>query len=84
MSAEDLVQEVLTQLLDLDDQQLTPELALAELPGWDSVNALRVLMFLERQAGAALDFEAYSAGRTLADLIAVTAQALGVVEGSPA
>jgi acyl carrier protein len=84
MSAEALVLDVLTQLLDLDDQQLAPELELAALPGWDSVNALRVLMFLERQAGAALDFEAYSAGRTLADLIAVTEQALSIVNGSPA
>jgi len=74
MSASELVRDVLSQLLDVDEQQLEPELALAAIEDWDSVNALRVLMFLEREVGAPLDFEAYSASQTLGDLIAVIDQ----------
>ncbi|MFC9327392.1 acyl carrier protein [Kitasatospora sp. NPDC057015] len=76
-TAEPLVLEVVAQVLDLDEEELAPELALPDLPGWDSVNAMRVLVLLERAAGEALDFDGFSGARTLAELAAVAADAFG-------
>lgn len=71
MRSEDLVGEVITDLLDLDEDTLTPRTRLADVEGWDSVNALRVLLYLERELGTALDYDAFERARTLADVAAV-------------
>lgn len=71
MSRDRLVADVLASLLDLDADQLTGGTALAGLAGWDSVNALRVLVYLERQLDRALDYERFTDARTVADLAAV-------------
>lgn len=68
MRSEELVAEVVADLLDLDEDTLTPQTRLAEVEGWDSVNALRVLLYLERELGTALDFDAFERAGTLADV----------------
>lgn len=71
MRSDELVSEVVADLLDLDEDTLTPHTRLDEIEGWDSVNALRVLLYLERERGSALDFDAFERARTLADVAAV-------------
>ncbi|HEV2637109.1 MAG TPA: acyl carrier protein [Actinocrinis sp.] len=77
MSPDQIVADSLETLLDLDPDgfdELTP---LSRLEGWDSVNALRVLVYLEHEAGAPLDFERFGEAGTVGDLADVLAAALG-------
>lgn len=71
MRSDELVGEVIAELLDLDEDTLTPQTRLDEVEGWDSVNALRVLLYLERELGTAIDFDAFERAQTLADVAAV-------------
>jgi acyl carrier protein len=73
MLADHVVKDVIAQLLDLNDEHLTTDTALAALAGWDSVNALRVLVYLERELGAPVDYERFMSASTLADMAAVVA-----------
>ncbi|MGG7517812.1 acyl carrier protein [Allorhizobium undicola] len=66
MSFETVVIGVIAELLDLDEAKLTPETALCEVAGWDSVNALRVLVFLERETGQPVDYQLFMAAETVA------------------
>jgi acyl carrier protein len=66
--AEDLVTEVITDLLDVPGP-LTAGTALAAVEGWDSVNALRVLVYLEREIGHPLDYEQFAAAATVGDVM---------------
>jgi acyl carrier protein len=60
--------EIVAELLDADETTLTPDSALAGIEGWDSVNALRVLLHLEREHGAPIDYEHFAAAQTINDL----------------
>jgi acyl carrier protein len=62
-------------LLDLDADKLTGDTSLGDM-GWDSVNALRVLVYLEGQLNACLDYERFIGAATLADLVAVVRGAI--------
>ncbi|WP_326552095.1 acyl carrier protein [Micromonospora sp. NBC_01813] len=79
MSADHLIPDVaaitdaLADLLDLEPDDLTPGTELAAIDGWDSVNALRVLLYLERDLGRRLDYERFTAATTVADLAALAA-----------
>lgn len=75
MSRDREVTEVIATLLDIDVGELTGTTPLAGVGGWDSINALRVLMYLEESIGTALDYERFQAAVTVADLIAVAEQA---------
>jgi acyl carrier protein len=77
VSLEARVIEMIATLLDADAGDLNAAVPLAGIEGWDSVNALRVLMYLERSAGVALDYERFSAAVTIAGLIAVADEAIG-------
>lgn len=68
MASEELVKHVVSLLLDLDETQLSRDLPLNEVPGWDSVNALRVLVYLEQEVGHKLDYERFMAAERLGDL----------------
>ncbi|TRD17798.1 acyl carrier protein [Palleronia caenipelagi] len=72
------VAEALADLLDLDETTLTPETLFEEIDGWDSVNALRLLVFLERETGGKLDYNAYMACKSLGDLAALEVQPVAV------
>jgi acyl carrier protein len=69
--AEDLVAEVITDLLDLPEPVAGASTPLAAIDGWDSVNALRVLVYLEREVGHPLDYERFAAAQTVGDLAAL-------------
>ncbi len=77
MSADRIVADVVAQLLDLDGDDLALDTVLATVEGWDSVNQMRVLVYLEREVGGSLDYDRFMTAVTLADLAAVTADAAG-------
>jgi acyl carrier protein len=74
MFAEQIVTDVVAPLLDLDEDDLRMDQELSGLPGWDSVNALRVLVYLEREVGVSIDLERFNAAATLGDLAALVAE----------
>ena len=77
MSPDQIVADALGTLLDLEADSFGGGTILAELDGWDSVNALRVLVYLEREAGGSLDFERYSSAVTVGEIADVVATVLG-------
>lgn len=70
MSADELVHQAITILLDADTEQLGGEQPLTAIEGWDSVNALRVLAYLERSLNMPLDYEQFHTATTVGDLVA--------------
>lgn len=76
-----LVADVLSQVLDIDEPDLSPRVELQALPGWDSVNALRVLLVLEREIGATVDFERFVAATTVGALDELVASTTRAAEG---
>lgn len=77
MSPDQIVAEALATLLDLEADSFGGATLLDEIDGWDSVNALRVLVYLEREVGGALDFERFGSAATLGEVADVVATALG-------
>lgn len=75
MSADELVYQAITLLLDADTEQLCGERPLDAIEGWDSVNALRVLAYLERSLGMSLDYEQFHTATTVGDLVAAVRKA---------
>ena len=71
MPSEQIVQDVISQLLDVDSGALAMDRSFAEIEGWDSVNALRILVYLEREVGGSIDFERFTKAATLGELAAV-------------
>jgi acyl carrier protein len=76
-AAEQTVTEAFEQLLDLDPTACTRETPLPAVEGWDSVNALRLLVYLERELGVPLDFERFSAAERVGDLVSLVAGVTG-------
>ena len=77
MSAEHIVLDVVGQLLDVDADDLGMDEPLTAIDGWDSVNQMRVLVYLERELGASLDYDRFIKADSLADLATVVADAEG-------
>ncbi|MEU9360177.1 acyl carrier protein [Streptomyces sp. NPDC048301] len=67
--------EAVAQLLDADEDTLTPDTELTTVDGWDSVNQLRILVYLERETGTPLDYDRFAAAETLGDLAVLVADA---------
>ncbi|MEU3477282.1 acyl carrier protein [Streptomyces sp. NPDC033754] len=67
------VVEAVAQLLDVDEDALALDAPLQSIDGWDSVNELRILVYLERELGAPLDYDRFTAAETLADLASLVA-----------
>ncbi|MFG2134412.1 acyl carrier protein [Streptomyces sp. NPDC048751] len=76
-AAEQTVVEALGQLLDADEDALGADTPLSAIEGWDSVNALRVLVFLERELGSPVDYERFAAAGSVGDLGALVADTAG-------
>ncbi|MFI5758411.1 acyl carrier protein [Streptomyces sp. NPDC051569] len=74
MSADHIVAEVVGQLLDLETDDLAMSTPLADIEGWDSVNQMRILVYLEREVGGSLDYDRFMRAVSLADLSAVVAE----------
>lgn len=75
--ADALAIEVVAQVLDLDEAEVALQAALADLPGWDSVNAMRVLVLLERELGEPVEYDDFASARSVADIAAVVAEVTG-------
>ncbi len=75
MPSEELVQDVVAQLLDVEPATLGTGQRFAEIPGWDSVNALRILVYLEREVGGSIDFERFTKAQTVGELAAIVGDA---------
>jgi acyl carrier protein len=84
MFFEQVVTEVVALLLYVDEAELAMDRRLADIEGWDSVNLLRVLVYLERELGMSLDYECFARANSLADLadIVMDAVAPGAVAGA--
>ncbi|WP_306192445.1 acyl carrier protein [Streptomyces sp. MK5] len=74
MSADRIVLEVVEQLLDFEPGKLTVGTALTEIEGWDSVNQMRVLVYLERELASSLDYDRFMKAESLADVSALVAE----------
>ncbi|MDB4987800.1 MAG: acyl carrier protein [Myxococcaceae bacterium] len=68
MLSENSVKEVRALLLDTDEETLTADRKLEEIEGWDSVNALRVLVYLEREAGGRIDYDRFMSAKRVGEL----------------
>jgi acyl carrier protein len=68
MLSETIVVDTIAQLLDIDEETLTADCKIAEIHGWDSVNALRVLTYLERKLGTPIDYRHFMEAEYLGDL----------------
>ena len=82
MHFDQVVKDVVAQLLDLDEESLAMDQPLAELEDWDSVNALRVLVYLERELDTSIDYDRFMRAEALRDLAAIMADT-PVPEGGP-
>jgi acyl carrier protein len=67
MLSEEIVVQVVSQLLDVEEAELTADLPLAAIEGWDSVNALRVLVYLERELGVTIEYQRFMEAERLGD-----------------
>lgn len=76
MRFDELVKDVVAQLLDVDEPGLAMDRDLATLESWDSVNALRILVYLEREIGAALDYDRFMSAQCLADISLIAEEAV--------
>ncbi|MDT0378442.1 acyl carrier protein [Streptomyces sp. DSM 42041] len=81
-AAEQAVREIVAQLLDVDEDALGAQEPLDAVEGWDSVNALRLLVHLERDLGRPVDFERFSAAHTVRELAALVVDATPTGEGA--
>jgi acyl carrier protein len=68
MRSEYVTIRVIAELLDLDEASLSPDTPTNEIAGWDSVNALRVLVYLERELGFALDYDRFATAACIGEL----------------
>ena len=80
MSRDRLVADIVATVLDVDADGLRGALPLADIGGWDSVNAMRVLAYLESRLDAPLDYERFQRAETVGDLVAVV-DLVGAAEG---
>ena len=55
------VQSALIQALRLPPEQVTPELSFGDLPQWDSMGHMEVMMVLEAQFGVEINAETIAA-----------------------
>ncbi len=75
-SVDHVVVDTLSQILDLDEVEIFPERYLDDIVGWDSVNSLRVLVFLERELRTTLDVRTFLAAKQVRELTELAAGSL--------
>ena len=59
--------ELIETVVDTD-KSLSQDMAFSEVPGWDSVNAMRLFSQLERDSEKKLSMKAYLATNTIDDV----------------
>jgi acyl carrier protein len=75
------LQAVLSEALALSPEQVTPELAFGDLPQWDSMGHMEVMLLLEEQFGIEVNAETITA---LTSLPAIRAHIAALGENSHA
>jgi acyl carrier protein len=68
---------LIESLLDLD-MSLSTESSFKDLPGWDSVNAMRLIAHIEKDFGIKLPIREYLKAQTLGDVYSL----ISTVDGS--
>ncbi|BFT74192.1 acyl carrier protein [Paenibacillus sp. P36] len=63
------LKEVVADVLDMDENDLHDEMRMEELPDWDSVNAVRLMVHLESALGVRLPVEQVMNAQSLKDLL---------------
>lgn len=63
------LKEVVADVLDMDENDLHDEIRMEELPEWDSVNAVRLMVHLESTLGVRLPVEQVMKAQSLKDLL---------------
>lgn len=76
MLTERSVIEIVSQLLDIEESALDADTPFTAIDGWDSVNAMRVLVYLERELGTSVDYQRFMAAERIGDLWRACAQAV--------
>lgn len=71
------LKEVFADVLDMDAAELRDDAALEELPEWDSVNAVRLMVHLESALGIRLPVERVMSARTLRDIAEAAGENVG-------
>ena len=61
--------ELLAETLELDDITLTPEMELSEIPNYDSLSRLAVMVMLDDEFGRKLKGEEIFKFKTVADIL---------------
>jgi citrate synthase len=72
------IQALLVEALRISEEQATPELAFGDLPQWDSMGHMEVMMLLEQRFGIEINTD------TIAGLISVPAISAYLQENSHA
>lgn len=67
MSTLDELADLIESVLDLD-MNLSAQSRFEELPGWDSVNAMRLIAHIEKDFGVKLPIKEYLNAQTLGDV----------------
>ncbi|WP_018276995.1 acyl carrier protein [Teredinibacter turnerae] len=75
MSMHDQLAALIESLLDIDVEELTADSHFKDLPGWDSVNAMRLIAHIETEFAIKLPIKEYLKAETLADVQTLIARA---------
>jgi acyl carrier protein len=60
--------ELISEILDIDESELTPESGPHEIEEWDSVNTLRILTAIESEWNIRLTLEEYNKAQNIKEL----------------
>ena len=67
------LQRCMCDVLDCDTTEVPASAMLEDVPGWDSMNALRLLAAIESHFGVRLDLRTYAAVETVGQLCGMIA-----------
>lgn len=82
MHSDQVTIRVIAELLDVDEASLSPDLPMNSIEGWDSVVALRVLVYLERELGFAIDYDQFTNAACIGELVAPRSHAVSKLESA--
>lgn len=74
MVAKQEIIQVIADVLDLDHADLSEDVLLEQLPEWDSVGAVRILVNLESELGIRLTVDQVMQAKQLQDIIQAAKQ----------
>lgn len=69
--------EIISQVLKVDDEEIELDLAIGDLPEWDSLHHLNIIVELENEFGVKYTADDLAEIEDVADLISLTKYLLG-------